>query len=586
MEAARARLLGQYRLLAELGRGGAGIVYSALADGPGGSRPVVVKELWPDLANDDAFLRVFLDEMRLSSRLDHPNVARTYEVGNDAGCHYVVAEHFEGQTLRRTVATLRRKGQAMPRPLQLRVLSEALLGLHYAHELRGPDGAPLGIVHRGVNPRSVFLTYDGQVKLVDFGIARSLEVASDTSTGALERRTAYMAPEQVQGAPDVDRRVDVFSVGVMLWEALVGHKLWRGVPNYQMLARLAKGELPASPSTVVDGVPRELDEICAAAMGAQREARYPTALAFREAIERYIVASGEGATTYDVGVLVSSTFARERPARPPLLGGNPSHPANSADGGYAISSSGEASSARRGLTPSIVTQAPGSARPSAEPPPAPRAAPPQRVLLAGAAVVVASATLTTGAVLATRGVPRPARAAASAAPPPSAVALGARAGAPKAAAGPLVTLKVHVSPAHARVLLDGEEIPPEARAGVTRVRDGRPHQVQAEAEGYLPRVQPVTFDHAELNVDLELAKPTTDAAKSPPTGQPAPGAAPHRPRHGAPTHRAGPKHELERCCGGPGPAAGEALRARPAQTGRRETTPHAAGPGPPQKRSS
>ncbi len=585
VETARSKPLGRYQLLAELGRGDVGLVYSASVDEPGaGTKAFLVKALWPELAADEGFVRAFFEQMRLAARLDHPNVVQTYEAGEFEGRRFVATEYLEGKTARTTGATARREGRPMPRPLQLRVLSEVLLGLHYAHELRGPDGTLLDIVHRGLAPRTVFLTYDGQVKLVDFGVARALEATGEASAGTIDGRGAYMAPEQVDDASDVDRRADVFAGGVMLWEALVGARLWRGVPRHEMFARLAKGDLPGSPASVARDVPPELDRICATAMAARPEARYPTALAFREAIERYIMASGEGVSTYDIGRFVSALFPRERPARPPLVEPEPSPAgAGSADGGFAVwaPTPGELAQAARPsmrrLTPAGVAPAPSGPPPAAAPPVGPSAAPPvgpsvassassasctvlpaapsvgppaappasrpaprhpsssvalapRRAILAGAAVVVASATLTTSAILVTRGAPRSVRMAASALPPSPSGRRGAG-----AAGGPvaLLALKIQVSPPHARVFLDGEELPPEARTGV-RPRDGRPHRLRAEAEGYQARSQTLRFDQADVAVDLTL-DPRTPGPTGPPGREHATSApAPHRP------HRAGP----------------------------------------------
>ncbi|MCU0687982.1 MAG: serine/threonine protein kinase, partial [Polyangiaceae bacterium] len=452
------RLLGRYRLIVELGRGDFGIVYSAVEQGPVGGKAVVVKVLRPELASEPAILHAFLEQAWLAVRLDHPNVVQSFEAGDEGGHYFVAMEYLEGQTLQRAARALRREGRAMPRALHLRLVSDMLLGLHYAHELRDTDGTPLNVVHRGVSPRNVFLTYDGHIKLVDFGVAKVLEASHQASVSKLESKAAYMAPEQLYDAPSVDRRADVFAAGIMLWEALTGRDFWDGVPGHELLARLMRDALPPlSPSSLVPDLPPELDRICVNALASRREGRYPTALAFREAIEQYIMASGEGASAYEVGRFVAASFVKERPTELSRLGAELARAhSGSSDGGFAVTPpiprsvpplsrpSGHPSSLSFAQAPGHGSTPPGSpstpperglpppgrpstppghnstppGRPSAAPSSSKRAASPapsafsaRGALLAGFAVIVTSATLTTGAILAARGIPLRARSA-------------------------------------------------------------------------------------------------------------------------------------------------------------------------------
>jgi eukaryotic-like serine/threonine-protein kinase len=529
--ASREKILGKYRLIAELGRGGMGVVYLAVTYGPGGfSKLLVVKELRPELGSEPSFLQMFLDEARLAARLSHPNVVQTYEVGEDQGRYFMAMEYLEGQTLHRTISALRRRARAMTRPLHLRAISEVLLGLHYAHELCDFESVPLGVVHRDVSPHNVFLTYDGQVKLVDFGIAKALDARHETATGTLKGKVTYMAPEQVHNASAVDRRVDVFAAGAMLWEALVGRKLWEGVPVNEVLLRLTQGNLPPPPSALAPDVPPALDRICARAMAADREARYPTALAFREAIEQYAQESGEGATARDVGSFVAATFVDERGTNRSLIelelsrlrsgqvaegvslrvDSTPAPPLNMTGATGATGTTGATGASAPGPStqnaPLAFAAQPNALRSLSELPPSP----PRRLFWTATAVVVVSAALTTGAVLASRGVLGRGRVAVAA--PPSTVEAVA-AGAAKTAE-PVLALNIRVSPASARVFLDDEEVPPAARASV-RPRDGRPHQLRAEAEGYLPRTEIVLFDGANIAVNLQLDRRPADAGSPP-----------------------------------------------------------------------
>src|SRR5262245_17105669 len=217
----------RYHPIAELGQGGMADVLLAMMQGAAGFRKLVVlKRLRPNLADDAELLAMFSDEARLAARLNHPNVVQTYEVGYDAGRHFIAMEWLDGQPLHRLLKAAWAY-DALPLDVHLFILCEALRGLHYAHELQDFDGTRLEVVHRDVSPQNVFLTYEGQVKLVDFGVAKAHARSTDTQVGVVKGKVAYMAPEQALGCP-VDRRADVFSVGVMLWEAVARRRLWRG----------------------------------------------------------------------------------------------------------------------------------------------------------------------------------------------------------------------------------------------------------------------------------------------------------------------------------------------------------------------
>ena len=190
-----------------------GIVHLAASHGPGGfNKLLVVKELKPELSRDDTYVSMFLDEARLAARLAHPNIVQTIEVGSEGSRHYMVMEFLDGRSLHRTIRRFRDHG-GLPLGAHLRVIAESLLGLHHAHELVDFDGQPLDIVHRDVSPLNVFVTFDGQTKVIDFGIAKSVDSSLETKTGILKGRVAYMAPEQAWGQ-EVDRRADVYSAGV------------------------------------------------------------------------------------------------------------------------------------------------------------------------------------------------------------------------------------------------------------------------------------------------------------------------------------------------------------------------------------
>jgi tRNA A-37 threonylcarbamoyl transferase component Bud32 len=273
-------LAGRRHLLFELGRGGMGTVYLAVSRGVGDFRKLkVVKQLRADLASHPHFLQAFLDEARLAARLNHPNVVQTNEVGFDGTHYFLEMEYLEGQSLEALLCD----GGQLPLSLSLFVLEEVLAGLHYAHELTDTDGTPLGVVHRDVTPHNVFVTYEGVVKLLDFGIAKAANTSRDTSTGVLKGKLTYMSPEQASRRP-VDRRADIFSVGVILWRLLTGRRLWEDASEAQIFQELDRGEIP-TPSSVAGDVPPALEAICMRALALDPKERFGTAKDLQRALE-------------------------------------------------------------------------------------------------------------------------------------------------------------------------------------------------------------------------------------------------------------------------------------------------------------
>lgn len=285
--------LGRYRLVAELARGGMGVVYLAIVRGPGGfNKLLVVKELKGHLAEDSGHLDMFLAEAKLAARLDHENIVQTIEVGSEDNRHFMVMEYLEGQTLQAFVTRSRKQKTKIPIELHLQILCQVLTALEYAHSLEDFDGKPIGVVHRDVSPQNVFLTYAGRVKLVDFGIAKTLESGNETRTGVLKGKIAYLAPEQARGLR-VDRRTDVFAVGVMLFQAVTGTKLWAGLNDLQILHRLVDGDIP-KPSEVESFVPEDLEAIIKKAMAEEPADRYPTAAAMLVDLEAALASRKAG----------------------------------------------------------------------------------------------------------------------------------------------------------------------------------------------------------------------------------------------------------------------------------------------------
>ena len=281
------RSIGKFRLIAALGRGGMSDVFLTVSNDQAVdfAKLVVVKTIRREFAGDEEFVDMFLDEARISSRLSHPNVIQTLEVGQAADDYFLAMEYLEGESFGRVLS---RSSPGMPLNMHLTVLAEALSGTDYAHELTDYDGSPLDIVHRDLTPHNIFVTYEGQVKVMDFGIAKAAGRRAETRHGAVKGKLGYMAPEQLVASRSIDRRADIFSAGVMLFEAAIRGRMWEGVPEATRMRLLISGDHPQSPKEVDPDVSDTLDRICRRALAANPDDRYPTARELRGDVEAYV----------------------------------------------------------------------------------------------------------------------------------------------------------------------------------------------------------------------------------------------------------------------------------------------------------
>lgn len=294
-----------HRIL-DLDRGGMGRVWlAALHGGIGLTKLLVVKELHPQYARDPHCRAMFLEEARLAAKLNHPNVVQTLEARERNGALFLIMEYLEGQSLHAVRARRR-----LPLEFEVAILSNVCAGLHHAHEAADFDGTPLGLVHRDVCPQNVIISYSGQIKVVDFGIARATASTGESVSGAPKGRIRYMAPEQAR-VEDCDRRADLFSVGILLWEALAGKSPWDGLADTELWLHLTRGTAP-SVSTAVPGAPAELVRICGKALAPEREARYGSALEIQTELEMYLSACRTQVTPREIASLVGTAFEPER----------------------------------------------------------------------------------------------------------------------------------------------------------------------------------------------------------------------------------------------------------------------------------
>lgn len=502
--APRLHQVGRFRLVAEIARGGMGVVYLARAnDEEGREELFAVKTLLPEYAGEEQYRRMFLDEANLGVRLEHPNIVRTVEVGGSKKQHYMALEYLEGQSLR----AVRKHVRDLSIEDGLRIVSDVLQALAYAHALCDLDGTPLGIVHRDMSPENVFLTYDRRVVLLDFGVAKAADGGSKTEVGKLKGRIRYMAPEQVLGA-QVDGRADVFAVGILLWELITNARFWEGVEEVTILRRLLEGEIPRLPEGVCS--PR-LAAVCARALAAKPEDRFATAEEFRAELDAAALELGTPSTLQHLSRRMSQVFAESRERVNALVERERGHerdddaPLPSVAVPLTETSKGSGSGARS----RSLGSSPAGVLPIVDPlPPAGRSS-------AAAVLGVLAVVAVVAGFFVIR--PRLAPDAAGGSPPTSAGL------APAAVAGSLavpvaatvVELVVDVSPENAQVTLDGVVLAAATPYRKRLERDDKPHELEISAPGHETRKETVVLN-GNVNLRLALSKVDPRTATAPP----------------------------------------------------------------------
>ncbi|MEQ8977346.1 MAG: serine/threonine-protein kinase, partial [Deltaproteobacteria bacterium] len=254
------RRFGRYELIEKIATGGMAEIFLARHHAlPDFDRLVVVKRLLPALARDATFVSMFLDEARTSAGLNHPNVVQIYDLGVMDDQYFIAMELIEGEDLVEITHRATELEQSIPVAIAARIVADTCKALHHAHEQTGYDGKPLNIVHRDVSPHNVLVTYAGDVKIVDFGIAKARTQTSKTGAGMLKGKYSYMSPEQCMGT-SLDRRSDLFSLGVVLYELTTGRRLFHFERSHDILEAITEAPIPP-PSQVVRGYPKALEAI-------------------------------------------------------------------------------------------------------------------------------------------------------------------------------------------------------------------------------------------------------------------------------------------------------------------------------------
>jgi serine/threonine-protein kinase len=280
---------GKYTLLRRLAAGGMAEIFLALHRSVAGfEKLVVIKRILPSMNQNKAFIDMLLHEARVAATLSHPNIVQTFDVGNVDGTYFIAMEHIHGEDIQAIVRAMKKKDLSeFPLEHTLGIITGMCAGLAYAHDKRDLDGKRLDIVHRDISPRNIVISFTGDVKIVDFGIAKSgVEPGEDTANGQLKGKAPYMSPEQAAGQP-IDWRSDIFATGVMLFELTTGKRLFKGASEFETLKLIIEKEYP-KPSDVRPGYPQALERIVMRALAKNREERYESAREMQSDIETYV----------------------------------------------------------------------------------------------------------------------------------------------------------------------------------------------------------------------------------------------------------------------------------------------------------
>jgi serine/threonine protein kinase len=305
--------LGKYEIVKRLAKGGMAEIFLARAVGLRGfQRMVVVKRILPVLACKADFLEMFLNEARIAATLQHPNVVQMYDVGVVDGDYFIAMEYLHGEDVRSLQNTLHKMKERIPLEHVLQIVIGVCAGLHYAHEKLGFDGQPLSIVHRDVSPQNVIVTFDGGVKLLDFGVAKAASNAHETRCGVVKGKIPYMSPEQCRGAP-LDRRSDLYSVGIILYELTLGRRLYSDGTEFEILKRIA--ERPVTPPRVIEpDYDERLERIVIRALAKDPARRYQTARALQIDLEDFARHRGMYMSAISLSQFMARVFGDRREA--------------------------------------------------------------------------------------------------------------------------------------------------------------------------------------------------------------------------------------------------------------------------------
>ena len=305
----------RYRVIEKLESGGMAVVFRAESEGLQGFRKqVAIKRVLPHLSSKKKFISMFLDEARLSAQLSHSNCVQVFDIGVGDNAFFIVMEFVDGANLKSIADHIKKSGMDFPVEHAVYLGIELCKGLSYAHELTDPQGVALHIVHRDMSPPNVLITKHGEVKIVDFGLAKANSQLEKSEPGIIKGKFSYLSPEAAMGQ-EVDARTDVFAVGIILWELLAGQRLFLGDTDFQTVKRVQAAQVP-SISQINRRAPQDLEKIIARALARDPATRYATARDLGLDLSRFLFKFGVPVSTFDVAQLVQGAMKDRQRHRP------------------------------------------------------------------------------------------------------------------------------------------------------------------------------------------------------------------------------------------------------------------------------
>lgn len=301
---------GRYYLLRHIATGGMAEIYLAKQIGlEGFEKLLVIKKILNQYAENDEFITMFLDEARLAAKLDQPNIVQIYDLGKQNTSYYIAMEYIPGEDLRTIMKKMTKRGEILEFKHSLHMISCLCEALDYAHKKKDNTGKPLNIIHRDVSPQNIMVSYSGNAKILDFGIAKATTQSTETEAGVLKGKYAYMSPEQAKGKK-LDHRSDIFSIGILLFELLTNHRLFKAKNQLDTLRKLVYEEIP-TPQDFNPEVPDELNRITMKALDKDTETRYQTARELQNDIEEFLANAHMISSTTRTAEFMQDIFAEE-----------------------------------------------------------------------------------------------------------------------------------------------------------------------------------------------------------------------------------------------------------------------------------
>jgi len=311
MAAGEAKAQNRYRVIERLESGGMAEVFRGEAESLAGfKKAVAIKRVLPHLAQNDKFIRMFLDEARLCARLNHANIVQVFDIGHVENTYFIVMEFVDGVNLKAIIEYLRNRNQAVPIPVAVYLAMQICNGLQYAHELQDTDGSTLGIVHRDMSPPNVLVSKRGEVKIVDFGLAKATTQLEKSEQGMVKGKFGYLAPETALGQ-EVDSQADVFAVGIMLWEMIANRRLFLADSDWATVQLVQKAVVPSLRS-INPEVPADLEAVVNKALAKDKNERYRTAEALAQDLGEFLAKHRLAVSSFDIAKITKEVIEERR----------------------------------------------------------------------------------------------------------------------------------------------------------------------------------------------------------------------------------------------------------------------------------